>query len=132
MMTSVPYWLLIASVPSVDDWREGTGLLELLTICIALFLLLLPVCVIRGLFKKRPINASLDEAWKYASAGAIGFIITAVCLVFIIGIPFGILNMIGIAITGKQCAWQLILPGMALCYVLLGIGLWKAIKSNEK
>jgi hypothetical protein len=123
--------LTILAIPHPDDWREGTGLLQLLLLCISLFLILMPICFIRGLLKKRTFRKSIEESWKFATYGTFGIIGLLVALVFVVGVPFGVLNMIGLFVTGKQNYWLIIMPGLVLLYSVAGILWWKEVKSGK-
>ena len=118
--------LLIASIPHPEDWRGGTGLLELLAICAVLTLMLIPFCFVRGFLLKRSLSASCLEAWDYAVKGAVCGLLVMVGLVAFIGIPFGILNTIFLGVTGESFAWHLIIPSQLLLYGVFGFSLWKA------
>src|SRR4029453_6854382 len=65
----------------------------------------LPVCLIRGLFRKRSLAQPLEEAWQFAICRDSGLVLLAVALIFAVGIPFGILNLIGIISTGHEYCW---------------------------
>ena len=117
---------LFASVPHPEDWRDGTGLLELIAICFDLALMLIPFCFVRGFLLKRSLSASCLEAWEFAVKGAVWGLLITVALVAFIGIPFGILNTIFLGVTGESFAWHLIVPSQLLLYGVFGFSLWKA------
>ena len=106
-------------------------MIELLLLCGFIFALLLPVCLIRGLLRKRSLGQSLEEAWQFAVYGAIGLIVLGIGLALIVGIPFGVFNMTGLAFTGREFCWSIILPGLALLYAGVGIGIWREFKKDH-
>jgi hypothetical protein len=52
-------------------------------------------------------------------------------LAIIVGIPFGVFNMTGLAFTGREFCWSIILPGLALLYAGVGIGIWREFKKDH-
>lgn len=122
---------LIAAIPRPEDWREGTGLLEFVLVAVGIFILLVPICLVRGWKKGRRFVDSLEEAWRFAIGGAVGLVALVVAVVFLVGIPFGILNFIGLMAAGRQFYWPIVVPGLALLYGFFGILIWREISHRR-
>jgi hypothetical protein len=104
------------------DQRElvehGSGLVEVILIAALLFVVALPVVVLRALLHRRPLKGAMDGAGHFAAKASIALFVGLPLCAIVLAVPFGLLNLIGTVAFGRQFYWPLIVPGLAVVYGL--------------
>ena len=107
-------------------------MVEFILLALLFFVVALPVFFVRAFIRRRGVKSAVEGAADFAPKAAIAMFVGLPFCVIVLGVPFGILNMIGIAVFGQQFYWPLIVPGLIAVYAIGASIIFWSIRSERR
>lgn len=128
------FFALYTQVDQRELVEHGSGFFEIVILAVVLFLVALPFCALWAFFRRRPMKTAADNAAGFMLVGVkVATVVLAIlplCAIAVL-LPFAILNIVGMAIFGKDYYWPFIGPCLVIFFALIGFGYWRVYRSNR-